>query len=188
MRLERLTKEQIAWLYRERMTFDFPADELKPLEMIFIAIDKGIYEVLGLYEELRPMGYVTLVKKEGDYLIDYLATWPEVRNRGAGAEMIALLAEYLKDAGSIIGEVEDPEFAMDEEESRLRSRRIAFYHRNGFRDCNVKVQCFGVHFNIIEMGAGLVHSESEIIKLYKMHYKMMLPPEMYEKNIIICQE
>ncbi|MBO6239556.1 MAG: hypothetical protein J6O61_01740 [Butyrivibrio sp.] len=48
MRLERLTKGQVEDIYKNKMTVDFPKSELKPLDAILKAIDKDIYEPLGL--------------------------------------------------------------------------------------------------------------------------------------------
>ena len=43
LRLEKLNKAQVENVYNERMIIDFPKDELKPLDILYRAIDKGIY-------------------------------------------------------------------------------------------------------------------------------------------------
>ena len=65
-------------------------------------------------------------------------------------------------AKSIIGEVENPEFAKSEEDRRIQTRRFEFYMRNGFRDTGVRAACFGVPYIIIEMGQGPAHTAEEI--------------------------
>lgn len=167
------------------MTIDFPADELKPLAMIMAALEKGIYECLGLINNSNIEGYVFLIKLDDDYLIDYLAIYQGVRNKGLGSKMLALLNEHLSNANSIIGEVENPDFAKDTGEQELRSRRYGFYMRNGFRDTGVTASCFGVAFIIIETGPGLIHTKEEITSLYRKHYKTLLPEKLYNQNIII---
>ena len=57
MELIQLNKDQVAFLYRERMVHDFKKDELKPLKMILKAIDEGIYESLGLSDGAGLLGY-----------------------------------------------------------------------------------------------------------------------------------
>lgn len=183
MRLERLSKEQLEVVYMERMVEDFPPGEIKPLEMMYRAMDREIYECFGLYREEEPVGYTCLVKVGKDYLIDYLATYPKVRNQGFGGELIRLLGEYLREATSIIGEVENPDFANTKEEQVLQQRRYDFYLRNGFRDTGVRAVCFGVPYRLIEMGEGLCHNAEEMKRLYRMQYKVILPTELYEKNI-----
>ena len=50
MKLSSLNKKQIETIYQERMKIDFPPSELKPLSMIYDAIERGIYECLGLMD------------------------------------------------------------------------------------------------------------------------------------------
>ena len=185
MRLQELTEDQIKAVYEQRMREDFPSNELKPLDMIMNRREKGIYECLGLFNEGELAGYVYLVRLKEDYLIDYLAIDKKRRNAGYGGELIRLLSGYLVHVKSIIGEVEDPEYAQSEADRELRTRRQQFYFRNGFRDTGVKATCFGEPFMIIEMGEGLVHTEDEIISLYRSHYKAILPEHLYEKQIRI---
>ena len=112
MKLSSLNEKQIETIYRERMKIDFPPNELKPLSMIYDAIERGIYECLGLMDGTDIVGYAYLIRKGDDYLIDYLAVCPDRRNAGLGSEMLRLLGEYLAEADSIIGEVENPELRM----------------------------------------------------------------------------
>ena len=77
------------------MKIDFPPSELKPLSMIYDAIERGIYECLGLMDGTDIVGYAYLIRKGDDYLIDYLAVCPDRRNAGLGSEMLRLLGEYL---------------------------------------------------------------------------------------------
>ena len=183
MRLERIGKPIAEALYKERMVIDFPKDELKPLGVILDAMDKGKYECLGLFDEDTMIGYVYLVKRGKDYLVDYLATYPDKRNSGVGGLMVSLLAEYLRDADNIIGEVEDPEYEEDEAQKDIQSRRLAFYMRNGCSDTGLRVKTFGVPFQVLKMGEGSYSDLDELWALYQSFYKEILPKEMFEKNI-----
>lgn len=182
-----LSTDQIKKLYTERMTMDFPANELKPLDMIFKLVSRGRYDCYGLVENEEIIGYAFLNRLEGreDYLVDYLAIASDRRNHGLGAELIELLAQKLVDANSILVEVENPEYATDDSDRKLKTGRVNFYMRNGFRDTNVRAVCFGVPFCIIAYGNGDVKSEEEIKELYKQHYKAMLPKELFDKNVIV---
>lgn len=42
MKLKKLTKLQVEALYKGRMAEDFPPDELKPLDRIFIAMNNVV--------------------------------------------------------------------------------------------------------------------------------------------------
>ncbi|MBQ6230500.1 MAG: GNAT family N-acetyltransferase [Eubacterium sp.] len=185
MRLVHLSKTEITQLYNDRMVEDFPPDELKPLDRILDALDKGFYECLGMIEEKSILGYAFMVKHEKDYLVDYIAICSERRNEGLGGQLLRLFNEYLSEAASIIGEVENPEYTEDEELRSLQSRRIDFYLRNGLRNTGVTVTCFDVPYIILEMDRKNNHSEDEIKELYRMHYKKMLPDKMYRENVFV---
>jgi len=182
-----LNKEQIEKVYNECMKVDFPPNELKPLAMIYKAMDEGVYFCYGLMEKENILGYAYLMKLRDseDYLIDYIATDCNRRNQGLGAVILKELQELLKNADSVIGEVENPEMADREEDRVLQQRRYGFYMRNGLMDTGVLATCFGVPFIILEQKCRKTHTKEEIISLYKAHYKALLPKEMYEKNIRI---
>ncbi len=182
MRLERLTKEQLSGIYNERMVIDFPPAELKPLFVILEAYDKGIYEGLGLYDGGEIVGYTYLLKQSTNYLVDYLAIYPDKRNTGVGTHLLRLLGEYMAGSGSIIAEVEDPSYAENGEERKLRERRISFYLRNGCRDTGVRVKCFGVPFLVLQMGEGIKDKE-KYWEMYASLYRAVLPQDMYDDNI-----
>ncbi len=187
MRLERLNKSQTEELFRKRLIVDFPEPEIKPLKVILKAMDEGKYESLGLYEESEIIGYAFLVKLHNDYLIDYLAVYPEKRNSGAGGAMVSLLAEYLKDADNIIGEVEDPSYTEDAAQKDLQARRLAFYYRNGCADTGLRVKTFGVPFMILRAKEGKCHDNKEMWELYQAFYREVLPKEMFEKNVCLLE-
>lgn len=180
-----LSREQIKEVYKESMMVDFPDNERKPLSMIMKALDKGAYICLGVIDKVKVLGYAFFVKNENDYLFDYLAVINGNRNNGLGSFFLKHIAEYFKDANSIIGEVEDPQCAKTEEDRLLQQRRYNFYMRNGFVDTGVKANVFGADFIIIELKLGSVHTQDEIKKLYLNHYKSFLPRLMFYRKVKI---
>ncbi len=183
MRLEHISKSMTETIYKERMIIDFPKDELKPLGIILDAMDRGMYEALGLFDEENMIGYVFLVKLERNYLVDYLAIFPDKRNSGAGGVMVQLVSEYLREADNIVVEVENPEFAQDEAQNDIQSRRLAFYLRNGCLDTGLRVKTFGVPFMLLKIGAGKYSDLDALWDLYQSFYREVLPKDMFEKNI-----
>lgn len=182
--LRELTKEKITKLYNERMVVDFPPDEQKPLSVILNAFDEGIYKAFGLYENEAIVGYTCLVKSGRDYLIDYLAIYPDKRNRGIGTTLLKILDGHMAGCGTILVEVEDPDYAKDEEDRKLRIRRMDFYLRNGCVDTGVRTRCFGVEFIILQMG-GSKADKKKIWEKYSSFYRATLPKKMYDGNIEI---
>lgn len=185
VRFDRLNREQIIEIYTTYMEKDFPAQELKPLNIILTALDQGEYECFGLMKSERLVGYVCMKKQETNFLIDYLAIVPEHRVSGLGGELLGLLRTYLSHADSIVFEAEDPEGAKDEKDYAIRMKRVQFYEKNGLVNTGVRVWCFGVPYIILEMITKEKHSEDEIRKIYIRHYKTSLSREMFEKNILV---
>ena len=182
MDLKTLTKDQLSNLYNDRMRKDFPPSELKPLFVMLDAVDKGIYEALGLYDGEEMVGYSCLVKEGTDSLVDYLAIYPEKRNNGIGSILVKLLSEHMDGAGSIIIEVEDPDYARDDEDRKLRIRRMDFYLRNGCFDTGVRAKCFGVEFILLRMGKEKFEKQ-KCWDTYSSIYRSILPKDMYDENI-----
>ena len=184
MQLNRLNKEQVEEIFKTIMKEDFPADEIKPLEAILKGIDKGIYEPFGLFDDSKLVGYAFFVKLGSDYLLDYLAVLSDMRNKGVGSTAVMLIADHLKDADNVIVEVEDPDYAEGVSEKDLQTRRYYFYLRNGCTDTGLRVKCFGVPFRILRMGHRKNENYEMLWELYQEFYRVMLPKEMFEKNVI----
>lgn len=89
VKLKLLNLDEIRNIYQTRMVIDFPEAELKPLKYIIEAVNAGIYECLGLYENEECIGYTFLVRQGNNYLTE---------------------------AETIIAEVENPEYASCEED------------------------------------------------------------------------
>ena len=183
MKLQRLNEDQITELYKEHMVIDFPKAELKPLKMILKSLEEGFYDCFGLFEEDKMVGYTFMVKLDNSYLIDYIAIFPELRNKGIGANLITLIDDYLETADRIIGEVEDPVYTDDEAQKELQTRRLNFYLRNNCKDTNLRVECFGVHYIVLEAGKKHCKDKDEAWNLYKGFYKSFLSEDKFNKNI-----
>ena len=184
LHLEQLNKKQVENIYNERMIIDFPKAELKPLNILYNAIDNGIYEPLGLFDDDNLIGYAFLVKNNHDYLVDYLAVSPNQRNLGSGSIMVRLLPDYLKDAETIIAEIENPVYAETEAAKLLQTRRFSFYTRNSCSDTGLRVKCFGVPFMILRWGKKENEDLDTLWNLYQSFYRLMLPQDMFKKNIM----
>jgi hypothetical protein len=183
MELIQLTKDRVASVYEERMVHDFKKDELKPLKMILRALDEGIYECLGLSDGERLLGYTFLVKQGKRYLVDYLAVYPEERDKGRGSAILKLLRDHVTDAEMMIIEVEDPLYAESSEEKELQERRVSFYFRNGCSDTGLRVRCFGVPFIIIRLGEKGSLDCDTVWEVYQSFYRAVLPKKMFDANI-----
>lgn len=183
MTIVSLTKDQVTQIYQTHMCQDFPTDERKPLDFILKAMDAGTYECFALMED-ELLGYAFFVKLERDYLLDYLAIVRGKRDLGLGSIFLEKLFCQLSNADSMIVEVEEPACGKKEAERTLRSRRKAFYLRNGFYDTEVNAEAFGVNFRLLEP-SGKPRSQEEIKALYLRHYQAVLPSKVFEDSVKI---
>ena len=183
MQLKLLDSTEISTLYQEHMVIDFPKDELKPLNMILKSVKEGFYDCFGLYDEEEMVGYTFMVKIDNSYLIDYIAIFPECRNKGIGTNLLAIIDDYLENADRILVEVEDPAYTKEKSQKELQSRRLNFYLRNNCRDTSLRVDCFGVKFIILEAGKTQLENKDEAWNLYEKFYRSFLPEDKFNRNI-----
>ena len=183
MKLSKLRSAEITTIYQERLVHDFTKNELKKLPVILKAVDDGIYECLGLFDDSEIIGYAFLVKQGMNYLVDYLAVCPKYRNKGIGSEIIKLLREYMLGAGLSILEVEDPAYTKERDLKELQTRRIGFYERNGYINTGLRVRCFGVPFIILMLENNSISSKEKLWEMYKAFYSAVFSRDVVEKNI-----
>ena len=93
-----------------------------------------------------------------------------------------LNSEHMDSTGNIIGEVEDPKYARNDDDRKLRIRRMDFYLRNGCFDTGVRAKCFGVEFIILRMGKKKLEKQ-KCWDIYSAIYRSILPKDMYDENI-----
>lgn len=188
--VETLSLPQIRALYRERMTRDFPPDELKPLAMIEKALARDEYVCYGAVNGSGILAYAYFVKlKENGKpyaLFDYYAVRQEIRDRGVGSRFLqALIAGPLREMDCVLLEVDDPDCAQTPEEMNKRNRRLAFYLRNGLRDADAKATVFGVQYKILTLPLGSAVSQQAVRQKYAALYRSLLPARMFRENVFI---
>ena len=188
--VEELTLAQVRGLYAGRMREDFPPDEIKPLSAIERAMGRGEYVCFGAMSGEDILAYaffVTLRDGEKQFaLFDYLAVKKEARCAGVGSAFLqALVSGPLKGMTAVLLEIDDPAWALDAEEEAVRNRRLRFYHRNGLKDTSVTAVVFGVHFCILALPVGPCPSPEETRRMYAALYRAVMPPHIYEREVLI---
>ena len=191
--VETLSLPQIRAIYRERITQDFPQDEIRPLAMLEKALARGEYVCYGAVSEKDILAYAFFVKlkqNEKPYaLFDYYAVRQDIRDRGVGSRFIqALIAGPLREMDCVLLEVDDPGCAQTPEEAEKRNRRLAFYLRNGLRDTDVKATVFGAQFKILTLPLGSAVSREEVRQKYAALYRALLPPVLFQEKVFIYND
>lgn len=185
MELRELTPRQLSDLYHRELKNAFPPQELKPLKAMEGLQARGCYDALGLFDGEQLLGYALMWLEPGYpfALLDYLGTMDGIRGQGLGTRMLALLQEHYAQYRGIFGEAEAPENG-DPAEEPLRRRRLAFYHRNGFRYGGYDCALFGVHYQTLILGDEDVTPE-ELMAAHQGIYAGYMPPHIYQRFIQI---
>ena len=175
----------IARVYREHMTRDFAPDERRPLSWLWRSWIRGEYEGWGLYEGEAFLGYALFVRLGDWRLFDYFAIVPEHRCEGRGTQFLRLLAEKMKDARAVIGEVEDPDRAETREDRLLRQRRLRFYTDEGYVDTGITSQVFGVDYRILRVPGGGPVTDAEIRDAYRRIYRTLFSERVFKTRFFL---
>ena len=174
MTIRELEAREIEKIYREEMTGDFPAEELKPIDLILRLKAEGRYCAFGNFEGEKLTAYAFLIHEKDDpvYLLDFFAVCRGGRDQGIGSTFIRELLHKLNPEFWIL-EVEDIASAANEEEREIRTRRMDFYHKNGVKDTTMYTCQYGVNLKLLYL------SEKEITG--------DIEPGLYEKLDAIYQ-
>ena len=186
MVVRELTLDEVRDVYGKYLTEDFPPDELRPLYMIEEAMQENRYTCYGCFDDGGVFcGYAFFASRETDrgrdYLFDYLAVVKEMRDKGVGSAFFKGLYDVMQGAASVVGEVENPDYAESEEDRAYKKWRIQFYRRNGMVVTGVTVLLYGVEYRVLEMPVNGAHTDEEIREIYSGLYQSILPPKMYEE-------
>ena len=160
--IRELEMQEIEKVYREEMSVDFPPEELKSPELIRRLKEEGRYLAFGNFDGEELTAYAFLIHEKDDpvYLLDFFAVCRGGRDKGTGSKFIQELFQLLHPEFWIL-EVEDVESASNEEEREIRSRRMAFYHRNGVKDTSLYTCQFGVNLKLLYLSGKEIEENIE---------------------------
>lgn len=182
--LKKMDSREITRIYESRMRYDFPVQELKPLENIIEMMERGVYESLSVNDGREQVGYalVLLVKDSPYGLLDYLGIFSDVRNKGYGGCVLSALAGHYRDRTLLI----ESEYPKDAPDERMAERRLCFYRRNGAVDTGVESMVYGAHYmNFILQGGRSADreeapeqtplSDAAVMEILERLYQEMIP-------------
>ena len=184
--IRKLTVDEIRRLYAERLTDDFPPDELKPLSIILRALSAGRYVCYGAVKDDRILAYAFLVRLDPNALFDYFAVEKDLRAKGIGSRFLQrMISGPLKEFDHVLLEVDDPDLAEDETEHSVRMRRLSFYLRNGLAETSVRATVWHVGYRILALPLGVIPGPDETKQIYASLYRLMMPKTVYDKMVSI---
>lgn len=190
MNIRLLQEKEIRDIYEQKMPKDFAPGEIKPLSRILELCKLNKYFCYGIFEEEILLGYAFLVtsQKREAVLVDYYAIAREKRGKGYGSTCFAMLLSLAKkqQLGTLILEVEDPAYGIDEEDVELRKRRIGFYERNGMTLTNLRIFLYDVEYLVMTSDAEKYEETKDLI--YGVYEVLLKPGKIHTKLKITVEK
>lgn len=126
--------------YFERINDEaFPLSERMSFDEIFDFASDTDTDVLGIYEDRKPVGFAVLLKNEESGYVYYIAIDSHTRSKGYGGAAIQKMMEVYSHLQLVLDFEEIDETAQNYEQ---RVRRKKFYLRNGFHETgNYTILC-----------------------------------------------
>lgn len=174
-------------IYESYMVKDFPADELKSLNLIESLMEKKNYKCFGMFhnDELAAYAFLYFNDLNLTFFIDYYAVVGTKRNMGYGSQFLTLLKEKFYEYNGFFLEVEKVESAQNEEDRKIREKRMQFYLKNnGMKKTSVSSCVTGVDFDILYQPLKKELDNSFVYNELKGVYNSIFPKNLYN-NIIV---
>ncbi len=178
--VKKLAEDEMTEIYSAYMKQDFPPSELKPLSHIIRSMEDGYGFSLGICanEELVGYGVFILCEETRCALLDYFAILRDKRGEGLGHRAFSLFEEYftrnLPEVEGLYIESERVSAAENEEQQKLRERRIAFYRSCGCDMTKLRSLLFGVDYSVLYLAltkTGNGASKEALDALYRKMFK-----------------
>lgn len=174
-------------IYRKFIRNDFPSHEIKPFSTMLKKHPGGYCEFYTFRENRKTVGYAVFFVVEGKNmrLLDYFGVMPELRDRGYGSRIIEAMKMYFNNTGDIIAEVANPDYAENDAERDIRSRRVRFYEKNGFEltSCKSKLWATDYKIYILRFSDSVNLTPADLKDIY---YRVF-GEEKFNKNIKIYE-
>lgn len=161
--IKQLEKNQIHDIYQQHMKHDFPDNERRSENNIFILMEKGQYQGYRFYDDNHLLGYAFCFCQDQMILLDYFAIIASKRNQGLGSTFMQMLLGVFQDK-TVILEAENPDINPNEE----KKRRVQFYLRNGYIRLKQSITLYYVHYALL---ASKPTTKEQLENLYHAFYQ-----------------
>lgn len=163
----------------------FPEAERKSYKRIEKCFENGILKIIKIVDNDKFIGFImTNTIEDNKYLqLDYLAILPQYQDKGYGTKALKILKENSKEYNGIFIEVEKVGLGENEEENKLRQRRVEFYERIGFDKLHCDFDLYNVIYTpYVLQTSNNKEDEDKVIKDVFDIYNAILGKERVEKN------
>lgn len=163
----------------------FPEVERKSYRRIKKAVKNKLSKIIEIVADEQFVGFMIINTLENNPYVqlDYLAILPNHQNKGYGKEAIKLLKKQYENYNGIFIEVEKLGLGKNEEENRIREKRVSFYENLGFYKMNFDLKLFTVIYSAYLLpGLETENSDKEIINYILKIYTAILGKNKVKKN------
>lgn len=118
----------------------FAIEERKTLSLIESLFNKGILNIIEITDKDLFIGFMLINKiTDSKYIqLDYFAILPQYQCKGLGTKALSLLKKIYNQYHGIFVEVEKLDLNINDEDNKIRQRRINFYKNSGFYKLNLE--------------------------------------------------
>ena len=122
----------------------FAEEERKSLSLIELLFNKDILNIIEITDNNVFVGFMLINEiDDSEYIqLDYFAILPKYQCKGLGTKALSLLKELYKNYNGIFIEVEKLDSNINDEDNKIRKRRINFYKNSGFYKLNLEFWWF----------------------------------------------
>lgn len=145
----------------------FPPTERMRMEEIFAFSSTTNTDVLGIYDDTQPIGYMVLLKNEKCGYLYFFAIDHTLRSKGYGSAALQKLLVAYSDL-QIVLDFEVLDENVENNEQRIRRRQ--FYLRNGFHETGRYTMLRDERFEVVCSGGALeVEAFKELLEILHAH-------------------
>lgn len=163
----------------------FPEVDRKSYRCIKKTVKNKISKIIEIVADEQFVGFMIINTLENNPYVqlDYLAILSNHQNKGYGKEAIKLLKKQYENYNGIFIEVEKLGLGKNEEENRIREKRVSFYENLGFYKMNFDLELFTVTYSAYLLpGLETENSDKEIINYILKIYTAILGKNKVKKN------
>lgn len=163
----------------------FPKNERKSLYYIKKPYLKGITKLVKIVDDDTTVGFLIYnTLPNNKYVqLDYFAIYKQFQNKKYGSKAIKLFKEFFHDYNGIYGEVEKIGLGKNEEENKIREKRIKFWESLGFQLFDFDLELFKVIYSpCILKTKEFELDEDEVMKSAFEIYNALLGEKNVSKN------
>lgn len=130
----------------------FPPEEQLPMDMQLSLSDKGLLDVLSMYEGEDFVGFTTVLSREGRAYVFLLAIEESFRGKGYGSKALELISERYP-FGQLVLDIEPTDPTAENYTQRVRRKK--FYLSCGLKESGYVLKYCGMEFEVLYFDRGV---------------------------------